>query len=44
MPDTHPEIERMLVEAYRRMSPEEKILRVSELNRRTDAFAEAVIR
>jgi hypothetical protein len=32
-PDTHPEIERILIEGYRRMTPREKMQRVLELNR-----------
>ena len=31
-PDTHPEIERILIEAYRRMTPAEKIRKMRQLN------------
>lgn len=31
-PDTHPEIERILIEAYRRMTPAEKIQKMRQLN------------
>jgi uncharacterized protein YfbU (UPF0304 family) len=31
-PDTHPEIERILIEAYRRMTPAEKLRKVRQLN------------
>jgi hypothetical protein len=31
-PDTHPEIERILIEAYRRMTPREKIEKMRQLN------------
>ena len=31
-PDTHPEIERILIEAYRRMTPHEKIQKMRQLN------------
>ncbi len=30
--DTHPDIQRMLLDGYRRMSPAEKLRRVAELN------------
>jgi hypothetical protein len=30
--DTHPEVEALLLEGYRRMSPNEKLRRVQELN------------
>lgn len=32
-PDTHPEIERLQIEAYRRMTPAERLHKVWELNR-----------
>lgn len=32
-PDTHPDIERMQIEAYRRMTPAEKLRIVGDLNR-----------
>jgi hypothetical protein len=31
-PDTHPEIERILIEAYRRTTPAEKIRKMRQLN------------
>ncbi|HSR54399.1 MAG TPA: hypothetical protein VLV83_26540 [Acidobacteriota bacterium] len=42
--DTHPEIEKMLIEGYRKMSAEEKMKRVSELNRTVQRLALADIR
>ena len=32
-PDTHPDIERLLIEGYRKMTPAEKFRRVIEMNR-----------
>lgn len=31
-PDTHPKIEAMLIEAYRKMTPQEKMRRVLDMN------------
>lgn len=42
--DTHPEIERILIEGYRRMTVAEKWQRVRELNQRAEGFAAAVLR
>lgn len=42
--DTPPEVEEILLEGYRRMSPAEKLRRVAELNRATQAMAAARIR
>lgn len=42
--DTAPEVEELLVEAYRRMSPKEKVARVADLNRTVRALALAGIR
>lgn len=42
--DTHPEIEKMLIEGYRRMSAQEKMDRVSELNRTIQRLALSDIR
>jgi hypothetical protein len=42
--DTSPEVERFLLDAYRKMSGSEKILRVRALNRTTNALALADIR
>ena len=44
MRDTHPEIERLLIEGYRRMSPREKLQRVTEMNRFLDMLAWADVR
>jgi hypothetical protein len=41
--DTHPAIERILIEGYRRMSPMEKLERVAALNRALDELALARI-
>lgn len=43
-PDTHPEIERILIEAYRKMTPGERFRKVESLNRTTEAVALADIR
>jgi hypothetical protein len=43
-PDTPPEIEQRLIEAYRRMSPEERLLKALELNRAAQEMAAARIR
>jgi hypothetical protein len=42
--DTDPEIERMLVEAARRLSPGERLMRVFELNRAAETMALAGLR
>jgi hypothetical protein len=42
--DTDPEIERLQVEAYRRMTPAEKLARVVDLNRTCEAMAAARLR
>jgi len=42
--DTPPEIQKILVEGYRKMSPQEKMKRVSELNRSVLQMALARIR
>lgn len=42
--DTRPEIEKMLIEGYRRMSAQEKIDRVDELNRTIQRLALSDIR
>ena len=42
--DTPPEIEELMLDAYRRMTPAEKLQRVIELNRATEAMAMARIR
>lgn len=42
--DTPPDIEEMQLEGYRRMSAEEKIQRVVELNRSVEAMAAARIK
>jgi hypothetical protein len=43
-PDTPPEIEEMMLERYRRMSPGEKLRSVQELNRMVQLMALAGIR
>ncbi len=42
--DTPPEIEEMILEGYRRMTPEEKFQRIIELNRSVEEMAAARIR
>jgi len=42
--DTPPEIERILIEGYRRMSPAEKLQRVCDLNHMVETMAAARIR
>jgi len=42
--DTSPEIEEMLLEGYRRMTPQEKMQRIVELNRSVEEMAAARIR
>ena len=41
--DTHPKIEKMIVEGYRNMSPQQKMKRVSELNKSIQQLALARI-
>ncbi len=42
--DTDPKVEALLIEAYRRMSPEEKLRKVDELNRSLVTLMEADVR
>ena len=42
--DTAPDVERMLIEGYRRMSPVEKLNRVVGLNRALEQLASARLR
>lgn len=42
--DTHPTIQKILIEGYRKMSPQEKMRRISELNRSIQQLALARIR
>jgi hypothetical protein len=42
--DTHPEAEKILIEGYRRMSPQEKLRRVEEMNRALRRLAFADVR
>lgn len=42
--DTPPEVERMLIEGYRRMSPRRKLERVAALNRAVEQLAAARLR
>lgn len=42
--DTHPEVERILIEGYRRMTPEQRLQRVRELNVRLEIVALAEIK
>ncbi len=42
--DTHPEVERMLVEAYRKMSPQQKLARVVMMTRSAQQMALARLR
>jgi len=42
--DTAPEVEAILLEGYRRMSPAEKLLRVLDLNRAVEDLARARLR
>lgn len=42
--DTSPEVEEMILEGYRRMSPQEKMRRIVELNRAVEEMAAARIR
>ena len=41
--DTPPEIQKIIIEGYRKMSPQQKIQRVSELNKGVQQFALARI-
>ncbi|MES1243019.1 MAG: hypothetical protein ABUT39_15490 [Acidobacteriota bacterium] len=43
-PDTPPEIEEILLEGYRRMTPQQKLARVMDLNRAAQEMAAARIR
>jgi hypothetical protein len=43
-PDTPPEIEEILLEGYRRMTPQQKLARVMDLNRAVQEMAAARIR
>ncbi len=42
--DTPPEVEKMILEGYRRMTPQEKFRRIIELNRSVEEMAAARIR
>lgn len=42
--DTHPDVERLQLEGWRRMSPAEKLQRVADLNAAVRQLAEARIR
>ena len=42
-PDTHPDIERILIEHYRRMTPAEKFRRIESLNAALETLARADI-
>lgn len=42
--DTSPEVREMMIAGYRRMSPAQKLQRVLDLNRATEALARARIR
>jgi hypothetical protein len=43
-PDTHPDVEKLLIEVYRRVPASEKVQRVRELNRLIQNLALADIR
>lgn len=43
-PDTHPEIEQILIEAYRCMTPAEKFRRIEGMNRTMEMLAMADIK
>ena len=43
-PDTPPEVEEILLEGYRRMTPQQKLARVMDLNRAVQEMASARIR
>lgn len=42
--DTHPKIEKMIIEGYRKMTPRQKLQKVSELNKSIQQIALARIR
>lgn len=42
--DTHPKIEKMIIEEYRKMTPQQKLHKVSELNKSIQQIALARIR
>jgi len=42
--DTLPEVRKILIEGYRRMSPEQKLQRVIDLNRTVESMAAARLR
>ena len=42
--DTHPAIQKILIDGYRKMTPQQKMRRVSELNRSIQQLALARIR
>lgn len=42
--DTHPEVERLQIEGWRRMTPAQKLRRVADLNAAVREFAAARIR
>lgn len=42
--DTPPEVQAMMIEGYRRMSPAEKLQRVVDLNRAVESLARARLR
>jgi hypothetical protein len=42
--DTHPEMEHVLIEGYRRMTPQQKLQQVNELTKMVQQFALARIR
>lgn len=42
--DTHPAIQKMVIEGYRKMTPQQKMRRVSELNKSIQQLALARIR
>ena len=42
--DTHPDIEKRLIEGYRKMSPAQKLQRVCELNQFLETLARADVR
>jgi hypothetical protein len=43
-PDTHPKIEAMLIEAYRKMTMAEKFRKIANMNRTGDMLAMADVR
>jgi hypothetical protein len=38
--DTHPKIEKMIIEGYRKMTPQQKLQKVSELNKSIQQIAD----